>query len=327
MKKTLIILTILMSGCVSEPTRTVYVTDAHPRNEPRPVSVVSVFVEPPMEQPEPVAIEWAPPPMLVETIPPAPSAGAIWTGGYWVWEGDWIWAHGHWASPPRPGYQWVHPYYEHRDGLVIFINAFWMAPGKQFVVPERNRNISHAAVRPEAIHRERPIGPEGVFIPPPPGSRAGLIVPAPIGTSPAVVTGAQPIVNSGMRITNNSNNAAVNNQITNKTVNNNQVTNVTNITNVTIIAPASATASGQEFHSSVPSQAHIAAAMKPVSGMQAPEPASKQAIPAHVAGNPPAKLPAAVPAHPVTEKQKSETSGHHASEHTSEPHEPAQQMH
>jgi hypothetical protein len=39
-----------------------------PDNEP----VVSVYVDPPLVQPEPIAVQWAPPPMLVEVPPPQP---------------------------------------------------------------------------------------------------------------------------------------------------------------------------------------------------------------------------------------------------------------
>src|SRR5207302_1524838 len=96
--------------------------------EPR-AAVVSVYEEPPLAEPAPIAIGWAPPPMLVEVPPPAPFPYSVWVGGYWVWQGNWAWAHGHWMEPPRPSYVWVHPYYEHRSGQVIFISGYWSAPG------------------------------------------------------------------------------------------------------------------------------------------------------------------------------------------------------
>ena len=64
--------------------------------------VVSVYVDPPIGQPEAIACPWAPPPMLVEAPPPPPYEGTYWTGGYWIWQGTWVWAHGRWAAPPRP---------------------------------------------------------------------------------------------------------------------------------------------------------------------------------------------------------------------------------
>ena len=57
--------------------------------------------EPALSQPAPIAVDWAPPPMLIETLPPQPSDDAVWTGGYWVWRGDWVWAEGRWSAPPR----------------------------------------------------------------------------------------------------------------------------------------------------------------------------------------------------------------------------------
>jgi hypothetical protein len=108
-----------------------------------------------------------------------------------------------------------------------------------------------------------------------------------------------------MRVTNNINNTTINNTNVvrnNTTINNttnnvtNNVTNVrnvTNITNVTIVAPPGATANGQAVNTSVPAQAHLAAAQKAVVKAQAPEPASSKPIPAFVHGRAPAPLPPA----------------------------------
>jgi hypothetical protein len=49
----------------------------------------------------------APPPSLVEVVPPQPFVGAVWTGGYWDWRGGrhvWIRAH---YERPRYGRVWV----------------------------------------------------------------------------------------------------------------------------------------------------------------------------------------------------------------------------
>jgi hypothetical protein len=138
----------------------------------------SVYIDPPLEQPPPVSIDWAPPPMLDEAMPPQPYPDAIWTGGYWVWQDNWVWARGRWSSPPQRGYRWVRPYYEHRGNSVIFINGFWCAPGVSFHRPPPNIVIPRARVRPGVARGPRPIGPEGAFLPPPHGARRGLIVPA-----------------------------------------------------------------------------------------------------------------------------------------------------
>jgi hypothetical protein len=256
-------LTILATGCVAER---VIVREPAPRPiyvpPPPPPSVLGVLIDPPIGQPAPVGCPWAPPPMLVEVPPPPPFEGAVWTGGYWVWRGTWVWAHGRWAAPPQPGYLWRPPYYENRDGLVVFITGHWALAGEVFVPPPPTLRISVEVGAPGVIPGPRPMGPVGVFVPPPPGSRPGLIVPAPIGTPPAVVTSAPPVVNVGMRITNNINNS--------RTTNITNVTNVTNVTQVVIQAPPSATASGQAVNALVPARAHLAAALPPVVRATAP---------------------------------------------------------
>jgi len=275
-RSAILLTSFALAGCVVEtpPPRVVYVRPAPP---PAPHAVVSVYVDPPMHQPEPIAVAWAPPPLLVETLPPPPFEDAVWVGGYWVWHGDWVWAHGHWIEPPHPGYTWVQPYYEHRDGEVIFVDGFWAEPGVRFMPPPVGIHISVAIAAVGVVPGPRPIGPAGVFVPPPPGSRAGIIVPAPIGTPPAVVTSAPPVVNVGMHITSNH-------------INN--VTNVTNITNVTVVAPPSATASGRGFNGNIPAQAHLAAALPPVvKTSMAPADASVRPVPSFVPGHTAPVLP------------------------------------
>ncbi|HUL19370.1 MAG TPA: hypothetical protein VLV29_08905 [Steroidobacteraceae bacterium] len=225
----------------------------------------SVYEEPPVSQPAPVVVAWAPPPMLVEVPPPMPFEGAVWVGGYWVWRGNWVWASGRWMGPPQPAYVWVHPYYEHRAGAVIFIDGHWAPPGVVFVPPPRNLPIVYARPAYGVVPGPRPIGPEGCFVPPPPGSRRGIIVPAPVGTAPAVVTGAPPVIAPGMRVTANVVNVN-NGHVTN-------ITNVTKVTNVTIVAPAGATANGHAYTGSVPAAPHLAAARPAVVPARAPEPA------------------------------------------------------
>ncbi|MDE2146574.1 MAG: YXWGXW repeat-containing protein [Burkholderiales bacterium] len=250
-----------------------------------PPPVVSVYVEPPLVEPEPIVVGWAPPPMLVEPPPPMPFGGAVWIGGYWVWQGRWVWAAGRWAPVPRPGYAWVSPYYENRDGFVVFVAGHWCAPGVVFVPPPPTLRLQVAVALAGVTPGPRPIGPPGVFVPAPPGSRPGLIVPAPIGTAPAVVVGAPPIVHEGMRIQA-------------RVVNVSRVTNITNETNVTIIAPASATASGRAFESRVPAAAPLAAAQRAYVHAPAPAPIGPPPVAARPVGSMPveARRTASLPA-------------------------------
>ena len=101
----------LLSACVVEAPAPRYVAPPRPApvyQQPAPDysaendPVVSVYVDPPLEQPAPIAVQWAPPPMLVEVPPPQPYPDAIWTGGYWAWEGRWFWSAGRWAPSSSP---------------------------------------------------------------------------------------------------------------------------------------------------------------------------------------------------------------------------------
>lgn len=277
----------LLSGCAQPPRSDVHASvriDAPVRvwTPPPPPPAISIYVEPPLVQPEPVLVNVAPPPMLVESPPPPPMPEAVWVGGYWGWQGQWVWCAGRWLSPPQAGYRWVQPYYENRDGAVIFVGGHWAATGVTFVPPPPGLHLS---LQVSIGGGQPPVGPAGVFVPPPPGSRPGLIIPAPIGTPPAVVVSAPPVVNVGMRITNN---------ITRNTTINN-ISNVTNITNVTVLAPPGATANGQAYQRDIPAQAHLAAALPPVVHAQAPRPTSTTPVSMYTPQQPTPTLPPAQP--------------------------------
>jgi hypothetical protein len=210
---------------------------AHQHTEVRPLPAARLYIDPPIYQPAPVYVAWAPPPLLIETVTAPPFYGAVWVGGYWVWDGDWVWAAGHWKAPPRANYYWVHPYYEYRNSGVIFIAGHWSPPDVFFVPPPIGLVMRLIEPTRATSQRSRPVGPQGVFIPPPPGSQMGLIVPAPIGTAPIVLSSMAPVVGVGMRIHRHDSGHQL---------------NVTNITNVTVIAPPGAMANGRGFESVVP---------------------------------------------------------------------------
>ena len=302
----------LLAALASVPAQAQYVDDASVESNDSgwlydSGSVISIFVDAPLEEPEPVAIGWAPPPMLVEEIPPPPDRDAVWTGGYWTWQGDWVWCAGRWMMPPRPQYVWVQPYYEHRDERVIFLPSYWSRPDVEFVAPSYDRPIAWAYVGANVVVGPPPMGPSGIFIPPPPGSRPGIIIPAPVGTPPAVVVSAPPVMNVGMSVHGNVNINSHNTVVNDNRVTNYNVTNVRNVTNVVIQAPAGAMANGRAFEATVPHQAHLAAAQKPVVPVRAPAPVSRTAVQAYVPGRTVAALPPpqhvqglpTVPSHPV----------------------------
>jgi len=80
-------LAALVSGCVVAPARPPVVL------QPAPAEVI-------------VTTPMAPPAPIVEVIPVAPFAGAIWIGGYWNWAGSrHVWVPGRYVAP-RPGHRW-----------------------------------------------------------------------------------------------------------------------------------------------------------------------------------------------------------------------------
>ncbi|MGZ6141666.1 MAG: hypothetical protein ACXWLA_13360 [Myxococcaceae bacterium] len=197
---------LLASGCVVReyrPPPPPPVAYRPPPPPPAPVVQpeveVALEVEPPLEQPVPVAIPWAPPPMRWDPPPPAPYVEAVWVGGHWTWwNGEWVWARGHWARPPAASYVYSEPYYEYRGDAVVFVAGFWRPSYRVFVPPPPSMYIPLVEVRVVHVGYARPMGPHGVFVQPPPGSQPGIIVPAPVGTPPAVVLSAPPVVRPGM---------------------------------------------------------------------------------------------------------------------------------
>jgi len=123
---------------------------------PMPPTIVRVYVDPPMIQPQPVLVDWAPPPRLAENPSPMPYYGAVWIGGYWIWQGTWVWASGRWAAPPSPRHTWVQPYYEHRQGKMLFIPGFWAPPGAAFAPPPPHAQIPYSPPVHQDQHQTKP---------------------------------------------------------------------------------------------------------------------------------------------------------------------------
>lgn len=196
--------------------------------------------QPALQEPAAVACPWAPPPLIAENPPLPPAPEAVWVGSYWVWRGGWWWVRGRWALPPRPHHAWVPPYYELRRGLVIFVDGYWAPPGTVFMRPPQRVPLMPPATGTRPGHP--PVGPDGVFLPPPPGSRPGLIVPAPMGLSPAILMHAPAMVQTGMKV-----------QLSPSTYE-------PGTQDITVIAPAKATASGRPVNLWVPRDPMHAAA-------------------------------------------------------------------
>lgn len=73
-----------------------------------------------------VFVRVAPPRMRVETRPPSPGAGYVWTPGYQRWDGRaYVWAPGAWVMPPRRHARWVANRWEHRRGGWVMVQGHW----------------------------------------------------------------------------------------------------------------------------------------------------------------------------------------------------------
>lgn len=112
---------------IVQPAPPVVVQYTPPPAMPLPATIVRVYADPPLYTPQPLLLDWAPPPRLVENTPPMPYYGAVWVGGYWVWQGMWVWASGRWASPPSPRHAWMPPRYEPFQGRLRYQPGHWAA--------------------------------------------------------------------------------------------------------------------------------------------------------------------------------------------------------
>jgi len=73
-----------------------------------------------------IRAEDAPPPLPDYDQPPLPTAGVLWTPGYWAWNNyEYYWVPGTWVEPPRPGLLWTPGYWAFADGLYGFHPGYW----------------------------------------------------------------------------------------------------------------------------------------------------------------------------------------------------------
>src|SRR4051794_31974516 len=71
---------------------------------------------------------WAPPPLPVVEQPACPTAGYLWTPGYWGWNNDYYdyyWVPGVWVPPPRVGLLWTPPWWGWNNGVYAFNQGYW----------------------------------------------------------------------------------------------------------------------------------------------------------------------------------------------------------
>ncbi|MEO7026913.1 MAG: hypothetical protein ABI056_05090 [Caulobacteraceae bacterium] len=69
-----------------------------------------------------------PPPLPIETQPPIPAYGDLWTPGYWGWNpglNDYYWIAGAWAAPPAIDLLWTPPWWGWNSGVYLFHPGYW----------------------------------------------------------------------------------------------------------------------------------------------------------------------------------------------------------
>lgn len=163
---------LLLSGCaVLPPPESApwpeqgYATPGQP-----PVT----WVEPAMYPVEPTYISVAPPPPPREVIPVIPFTGAVWIGGYWGWQNQWIWTPGRWTRPPSVHHRWTPPRYERQGPGTRYVPGYWAGPQ----MPER-------PARPPIPPRSEPWTPRPGDAWNPPRARPQPTNPPPAYTPPA----------------------------------------------------------------------------------------------------------------------------------------------
>jgi len=75
-----------------------------------------------------LSITVAPPPLPVYEQPPIPGPDYIWTPGYWAWDdddGDYYWVPGVWEPAPEPGLLWTPAYWGWDSGVYVFHDGYW----------------------------------------------------------------------------------------------------------------------------------------------------------------------------------------------------------
>ncbi len=73
-----------------------------------------------------VVVRVSPPHAVVETRPPTPGSGYVWTPGYQRWDGHaYAWNPGTWVKPPHAHAHWVAHHWVHRNGGYVMVEGHW----------------------------------------------------------------------------------------------------------------------------------------------------------------------------------------------------------
>ncbi|MGC1222871.1 MAG: hypothetical protein WA872_13870 [Candidatus Sulfotelmatobacter sp.] len=74
-----------------------------------------------------VSVRVGPPALPIYEQPICPSAGYLWTPGYWAWSDDagYYWVPGTWVQPPTVGLLWTPGYWGWNDGVYAWNAGYW----------------------------------------------------------------------------------------------------------------------------------------------------------------------------------------------------------
>jgi len=67
-----------------------------------------------------------PPPAYSETVPPPPAPNAVWSPGYWVFDGrSYRWVAGAWLIPPPGAHAYVPAHWENQGDRYVYVQSSW----------------------------------------------------------------------------------------------------------------------------------------------------------------------------------------------------------
>jgi hypothetical protein len=95
------------------------------------VGTGTVLVTEQPAQAQVVRVQVAPPVVVVETIPAAPSSAHVWIHGHWRWDGSvsrHVWVPGRYEAPPAAGHIWYPHRWMHDGSAWVFVPGRWAAP-------------------------------------------------------------------------------------------------------------------------------------------------------------------------------------------------------
>ena len=72
------------------------------------------------------SVALTPPAPIVETVPPPPAPGTVWTRGYWSRDGvKYVWVAGQYVVAPFPDALWIGGRWVHRGDHWTWVDGHW----------------------------------------------------------------------------------------------------------------------------------------------------------------------------------------------------------